>query len=213
MPAGTDPEKVLQAVQLFCREEFALKHRYALVLHTDEPHPHVHVVVKAMGEEGQRLNIRKANLRFWRQEFARHLRAQGVAANATERAVRGAEGLQQADGIYRAWRRGHSTHVTNLVQGVADELDCRAFRTEPGKAQVVATRAAVVEGWNSIGDRLEEVGQTGLAAEVRTFAGRLGAGKTQRERIAEDLPRLIAQRSSARPSAAHDPRVFEIGGR
>src|SRR3974390_486095 len=81
MPAGTPPEKVLTAVKNFAREEFALKHRYAMVLHTDEPHPHVHLVVKAMGEGGKRLNIRRETLREWRGEFARHLRAQGVAAN------------------------------------------------------------------------------------------------------------------------------------
>jgi hypothetical protein len=39
MPAGTPPDKVLKAVQNFFREEFALKHRYAMALHTDEPHP------------------------------------------------------------------------------------------------------------------------------------------------------------------------------
>jgi len=89
MPPGTPPKKVLEAVKDFAREEFALKHRYAMVLHTDEPHPHVHVVVKAVSEQGVRLNIRKATLRGWRKEFARHLRAHGVEANATERAVRG----------------------------------------------------------------------------------------------------------------------------
>jgi hypothetical protein len=45
MPAGTPPDKVLAAVKNFAREEFGLKHRYALTLHTDEPHPHVHMVV------------------------------------------------------------------------------------------------------------------------------------------------------------------------
>jgi hypothetical protein len=30
------------------------------VLHTDEPHPHVHMVVKAVSEHGVRLNIRRA---------------------------------------------------------------------------------------------------------------------------------------------------------
>ena len=60
MPAGTPPKKVLEAVKDFAREEFALKHRYAMVLHTDEPHPHVHMVVKAVSEQGVRLNIRKA---------------------------------------------------------------------------------------------------------------------------------------------------------
>jgi len=89
MPQGTPPQGVLAAVRNFTREEFALKNRYAMVLHTDEPHPHVHVVVKAMSEQGERLNIRKATLREWRREFARHLRAQGIAANATERFVRG----------------------------------------------------------------------------------------------------------------------------
>ena len=33
MPAGTPPQKVLAAVKNFAREEFGLKHRYAMVLH------------------------------------------------------------------------------------------------------------------------------------------------------------------------------------
>jgi hypothetical protein len=33
MPAGTPPAKVLAASREFAREEFALKHRYAMVLH------------------------------------------------------------------------------------------------------------------------------------------------------------------------------------
>jgi hypothetical protein len=74
MPPGTPAEGVFQAARNLAREEFALKHRYALVLHTDEPHPHVHLVVKAVSEEGVRLNIRRATLRQWRREFARHLR-------------------------------------------------------------------------------------------------------------------------------------------
>src|SRR5882762_7391933 len=76
MPPGTPSKGVLEAARNFAREEFALKHRYALVLHTEEPHPHVHLVVKAVSEQGARLNIRKATLREWRSEFARHLRDQ-----------------------------------------------------------------------------------------------------------------------------------------
>jgi len=91
MPPGTRPEKVLSAVQNFCREEFALKHRYVMALHTDEPHPHVHVIVKAIGDDGRRLNIKKAQLKEWRSKFASHLRELGVAANATPRQFRGVE--------------------------------------------------------------------------------------------------------------------------
>ena len=110
MPAGTPPEKVQAAVRNFAREEFALKHRYVMALHTDEPHPHVHLVLKARSEDGQRLYLRKATLRQWREGFASHLRALGVAANATPRYVRGEITPQKPDGIYRARARVESTH-------------------------------------------------------------------------------------------------------
>jgi integrase len=51
MPANTAPEKLLAAAKAFAREEFALKNPYAMVLHTDQDHPHVHLVVKAVGLE------------------------------------------------------------------------------------------------------------------------------------------------------------------
>jgi ABC-type sulfate transport system substrate-binding protein len=44
MPAPAD--KVLAAARKIAREKFA-QHRYAMVLHTDQKHPHVHLVVKA----------------------------------------------------------------------------------------------------------------------------------------------------------------------
>jgi hypothetical protein len=50
MPPGTLPEKVLGAVRNFAREEFWGQHRYAFALHTDEAHPHVHLVLKAISE-------------------------------------------------------------------------------------------------------------------------------------------------------------------
>src|SRR6202050_4426380 len=111
MPPGTPPKGVLVAARNFAREQFALKHRYSLVLHTDEPHPHVHLVVKAVSEQGLRLNISKATLREWRREFARHLRDQGIAANATERAVQGETPTRPPDAIYRANLRGDSSHT------------------------------------------------------------------------------------------------------
>jgi hypothetical protein len=106
MPPGTPPERLLAAATIFAREEFALQHRYALALHTDEPHPHVHLAVKALSEEGKRLNIRKSHLRMWRSEFARHLREQGVRANATDRMTRGVLGRAMPEGKFRAAARG-----------------------------------------------------------------------------------------------------------
>jgi hypothetical protein len=111
MPAGTPPDGLLRATRAFARETFGAKHRYAMVLHTDEPHPHVHMVVKAVSEKGVRLNIRKATLREWRRDFARHLRAQGISANATDRAVRGPTRANLSDGMYRAMQRGASRRI------------------------------------------------------------------------------------------------------
>ena len=171
MPAGTPPEKVLAAVKDFAREEFGAKHRYAMVLHTDEPHPHVHMVVKAMGYDGTRLNIRKATLREWRREFARHLREHGVAANATERAVRGVTKPQKQDGIYRAERRRDSTHWRQRTEAVAREMTPDGeIRPEPGKARV-----ALRPGFTSyaagtrVADDLVRQGQAGACPGGETI--------------------------------------------
>src|ERR1700686_1997075 len=46
MPQGTPPDKLLEAVRRFAREQFALQHRYPFGLHTDQKNPHVHLIVK-----------------------------------------------------------------------------------------------------------------------------------------------------------------------
>lgn len=187
MPAGTPPKKVLEAVRNFAREEFGAKHRYAMVLHTDEPHPHVHVVVKAMGYAGKRLNIRHATLREWRREFARHLREQGVAANATERVVRGVTRPQKTDGIYRAGLRGASTHWRQRAEAVARELASGERKGESGRARLLETRRAVARGWDAIANSLELQGETDLAQRVRHFVRWLPPARTEREWIREEL--------------------------
>ena len=131
MPAGTPADKVLHATQGFCREQFALKHRYVLALHTDEPHPHVHVIIKAVSEQGRRLNLKKATLREWREEFASQLRRVGIPANATPRFIRGETRPRKSDGIFRAARRGASTHVRERVEAAAEVLRNADRSVEP----------------------------------------------------------------------------------
>jgi hypothetical protein len=45
-------------------------------------------------------------LREWREDFAAMMREQGVAANATSRAVRGRNKKKAQDRLYRARRHG-----------------------------------------------------------------------------------------------------------
>ncbi len=194
MPAGTPPKKVLAAVKAFAREEFGLKHRYAMVLHTDEPHPHVHMVVKAVSEEGQRLNIRKATLRHWRQEFARQLRERGVAANATDRKVRGQNKPQKTDGIHRAAMCGASTHYRQRAEVVARELAAGRLRVEPGTETLVATRRQVVSEWNQVADDLQAQGHGELATMVRQFTERMPPPLSEKQFIAQALRDQIRAR-------------------
>jgi hypothetical protein len=187
MPPGTPPEKVLVAVRNFAREEFALQHRYALVLHTDEAHPHVHLVLKAVSEQGVRLNIKKATLRHWRSEFASHLRLLGVEANATERAVRGKYSASAKDGIYRARLRGNSTYVRALMESVGDDLHRGIARGEPGKRSLVKTRNDVEHGWRTVHDLLLRNGATELATRVARFVEQMPPARTKREQFVADL--------------------------
>jgi hypothetical protein len=187
MPAGTPPQKVLEAVKNLAREEFALKHRYMMVLHTDEPHPHVHMVVRAVSEQGERLHIRKATLRGWRQEFARHLRALGVPANATERAVRGENRSPKLDGIYRAEQRSESWRVRSRMEEVDGEVLRGRLHNEPGKETLIETRKEVERGWMKVSEILAAQGQKDLAAQVVRFVSRMPPPRSNREMIADDL--------------------------
>ena len=187
MPTGTPPHKVLDAVKNFAREEFGLKHRYAMALHTDEPHPHVHMVVKAISEQGVRLHIRKGALREWRREFARHLRALGVAANATERSVRGESRTGKTDGIYRAALRGDSTHIRNRVEAVAREILRGDRQFDPGKARLLNTRKEVERGWRAMSEILDRQGQPALAGQVRQFTDRMPPPFTEGDQLAAQV--------------------------
>lgn len=186
MRAGTPPEKVLGAVRDFAREEFGLKHRYAMVLHTDEPHPHVHVVVKAVSEDGVRLNIRKETLRHWRQQFARQLRARGVSANATTRSARGQSRAPKLDGIFRAAQRGESSHMARRVREVVRELKTGAL-DQSGAARLQRTRRDIVRGWLAVRDRLAADGDHQLADQGSRFVRQMPAPRTERQWLASEL--------------------------
>jgi hypothetical protein len=187
MPAGTPPDKVLGAVRNLAREEFWGQHRYAFVLHTDEDHPHVHLVLKALSEQGVRLNIKKATLRHWRSEFARHLRDLGVPANATDRAVRGQYRKAKKDGIYRASLRGDSAFVRAHAEAVASELLEGRLRVERGKSQLVETRRNIEHGWRTTIGLLRSQGQSELAAVVARFVDQMPTPATEKEIVATAL--------------------------
>jgi hypothetical protein len=147
--------------------------------------------------QGERLNIRKETLRQWRSDFARHLRAVGVPANATHRYIRGETTSRKSDGIYRASLRGESTHMRVRTEAVARELAEGRLRIEPGKAGMLRTQHEIRRAWHIVGDILVRQQQPDLANHVRQFADRMSPAMTEKETIAAALL-MQAQRKAVR---------------
>ena len=209
MPKPTPPERVLKAAKTFAREKFGLRHRYAMALHTDQDHPHVHLVVKAEGWDGRRLHIDKAMLREWREHFAQLMRDQGVAANATPRVMRGRTKAFTKDRVYRT-PPSNSRVLRDRVRSVASELNETGTIRDPARSKLVATRKSIVDGWMGIAARLDAQGEIVLAGDVRYFASNLPKVLTDRERLAvQFLKHQELQRARSDPRVQQRTREIE----
>jgi hypothetical protein len=157
-------------------------------------HPHVHLVVSAHNSDGGRLNIQKADLRRWREQFARHLRNHGLEANATPAPLRGRLSDHQKDGIYRAAQRGESL-VESEREGRA-LMASRAGETHqvPGLGRIVETAEAAQRDWLMTGAELESQGLGQLAADVEQFRQSLRVPPTRHERAVAAIRRARAER-------------------
>lgn len=89
MPAGTDAVRLHDAARAFADATFGERFPYVFALHDEGRHPHVHLTVRRLGRDGERLNPRKADLQAWREGFARALRDRSIEAEATPRRTRG----------------------------------------------------------------------------------------------------------------------------
>lgn len=84
MPAGTSLPAVTEAARTWAHQN--LPHTdWLLVTHADRAHPHVHVSVRSVQDDGRRVRAAPAEVQRWREDFAQALRAQGIPALATPR--------------------------------------------------------------------------------------------------------------------------------
>lgn len=229
MKEGTPPEKVLAGAQKFAREKFALQHRYAMVLHTDQKHPHVHMVVKAENDvTGKRLNIRKAVLRQWREDFARYMREQGIEAVASSRPDRGLPKAHLKNGIYQSAQReadgsavptghgplvtreGDSTFMRRKLEGVRKELAARGtIRDRESYAKLLDLRAQVLDRYGAGIRWLEASARFEEAKRLRVACDALPAVRTERQMIQDVLVQRSEQR---RLEAAGKPVKGRVRG-
>jgi hypothetical protein len=234
MPQGTLPQKVLEAAEFFARENFALNYRYAMVLHdpaTDPKrdktesgkNPHVHLVVKAVSETGERLYIRKDTLQIWREQFAQSLRDSGIEANATPAAIRGKGKSSAKTAIHQhqerieQWRSGvqderykpvTSTLLQDRVEQVINELVNGVEPDLPGKEKLKATRQAVMESWMVTENALREAGFTEKADQVVDFIKTLPPVKSGYELLKD---KMLADKGRLQAALEHkEPPVGKV---
>ncbi|MEX5744537.1 hypothetical protein [Massilia sp. X63] len=212
MPAKTDPDRMLDAVQAFARERFQ-DHQYVMALHThdtdpadDAPeHPHVHLILRAEDDNGQRIYIRKAHLRAWREEFAAQLRARGIEANATPRSERGRSFKSKRSAewhIQRRYeediRRGRNPEPprarTGRFHDAAKELQEGRVEQKPWEIAMAARRRNVMREFAQSATRLRQEGDTELAEQVECFMQNMPPLDSERRQIQRALIEQVRHR-------------------
>jgi hypothetical protein len=222
MPAKTDPTKMLDAVQAFARDRFQ-GHQYLMALHTHETdpaddapeHPHVHLILRAEDENGQRIYIRKGDLRVWREAFAAELRVRGIEANASSRAERG-QSLKT--------RRGAEWHIDKrnqerILRGEALEpATARAARLrqaaqelledktgpKPWELAMAARRRDVLRELTHNVTQLRQEGDNELADQVERFMQDMPPLDTERRQMQRALVKQVQKRIQERGQARDD---------
>lgn len=196
MPAGTDPLRLRDAAAAFAVSEFSEHFDYIYAVHTDVDHPHVHLTVRALGDSGQRLNPKKADLERWRQGFAEALRDHGVEAEATPRRARGVSRKPERPAVRRMRERagrglGALPHVhRQAYREAAQTLVDRVITPEPWDG-AIARKAAQVRALYLAQARVlsqsADPEDRRLAAAVEVFVSSFPAPDTQRLALAREL--------------------------
>jgi len=207
MPAGTDPDKVLGAVRALAHAELSDNHDYVLALHTDTPHPHVHLTVQAEGLDRKRFNPRPVQLNRFRERFARELRARGVAAEATPRRARG-RGIAGSSMALVKLRARLASGASRVMTESDRRTNGQAVAVARGHAELPAFIANGKTRWKEIRQAysqaaavLDATGRSddqALAHDVRGFLDKhQGMNATPEVFAAHHARRIAAEQSKA----------------
>lgn len=213
MPAGTNPVKVREAARAFAREVFADRFDYAFALHTDADHPHVHIAVRALGDHGERLNPKKADLETWRQVFAEKLRERGVEAEATPRRARGVTRKAERGPLRRIRERQEAGHgePARVRRAAYREAAKAAFQGETARpvweARMVDRQAQVRGLYLAQAQVLQqsaEPADQALGAKVEAFVRSMPQPDSQRLELARELRAANRGLSAQRDATGKD---------
>lgn len=199
MPPGTNPDGLKKAVRGFAKETFGENHQYLFVLHTDEKHPHCHLTIKNMGYDGRRLHVQKGDPQKWREGFAKHLRQQGIEADATPRAPRGVIKKSTKQAVVAMRKRGIKlkTDEAKVREALNEVLGKEKPGARPWEETIKKRQQAVRSGWLTVAKELarsENPEDRKLSAEVFKFVQDMPPLKTERHLIQERLAKQMNQR-------------------
>lgn len=199
MPHGTDPEIVKLAARAFAQEQFGEKYPYAMVLHTDKAHPHVHICVRMTPEErkDKKLFIRKDTLEAYRQHFAEKLVERGIEAAATPREYRGVTQKGKKIAVYHAEQAGRSTVAKAKLQEVTNEIRTGVKQPEPWKERIAKRRQAVLKHYQNAIEDLEKKGKHEQAARVRQFVKKFPVLQTEKDKYRKRVQAYLADKQTA----------------
>lgn len=207
MPPGTSIVRTRDAARAFAQEVFGERFDYVFALHTDAGHPHVHIAVRSLGEDGIRLNPRKGDLEHWRQVFAQKLRERGVEAEATPRRARGVVRKPERMPVRKLRERhesgrGEPPRVLRAAYDEAGRIVQGLSVPRPWERRILERQQSVRRTYLAAAQALARSADPtdrALARDVKSFVAAMPPPATRRN----ELVRAI--RSHARPAAEQAP--------
>ena len=196
MPPGTDREAVTEAVRKLAHEEFD-NHQYVFARHDDEDHVHVHLCIKAVGKDMQRLHPKKADLQRWREKFAVKLRERGIEANATSRSARGVTRKAEKQAVRHAGKRGRSHVKDGQGKAIQEEISGGKRRVNPAQEKIVKRRQEEIAAYSKVAIALAQSADPAdrtLAVAVARHAQALPPIKTRHEQVVERAREKMKER-------------------
>lgn len=199
MPSGTPPDRVEAAARTWARETLGSNHDWLMARHDDTDHAHVHITVRAVGDDGRRLAPGPQDLQLWRERFARELRRLGVEAEATPRQARGAVRRNAPSPIYHTERRGSEPRVRSLDHR---EADADARPAQPAKPvgwsiAIQARQDSIRRAYLGHADQLSkgDPPDRQLARDIQRFVADMPVPLTRRQALAVQLRHVLEQRA------------------
>lgn len=214
MPPGTDPEKVRDAVRELAENDMANR-RWVMALHTDQDHPHVHLLIAGRDNDGRRFNPNREFLQHCRERFAENLRARGIEADATPRKARGYPPKTDPTPVVKMRERGVVPDADkgrrDMIAPKSDAPD-QLVRREKARSKTVANMTLVRGVYQRAIAELEAHGgqeEAQRAKALRAFVDAMPGALDARSEIVERLK----SGNALSPEYEKDPQLERLKSR